>query len=200
MFKPKTFITELSLKSWKQNLRDASIRLGNYSYGSTNNFDCTFPIATMHLRHGDKVFGSTKNRPETRYIPVFEGLQILDSIWNNTKLEANQRHCFFIATSNPVVRSIIRKKWSEITKRNIVPLFSAESQGNDFSTIDLINGKLNATEVMLSTLQDIISMLQADIFLGTMDSNLSRLVAELGATKWKLAPIGFKGPGWYVNP
>lgn len=76
------------------------------------------------------------------------------------------------------------------------------SYGNGFHTLDLLNNKLNRTDEALNALKDILIMLDSDIFAGMMDSNYSRLVAELGVAlqRFKAAPIGITKSDWIILP
>ena len=53
--------------------------------------------------------------------------------------------------------------------------------GNGFSTLDFLQGKLNRTEEAIHVVKDTVLLSKSALFLGVFKSNLSRVIAELGA-------------------
>ena len=74
--------------------------------------------------------------------------------------------------------------------------------GDGFHTLDLVAGHLNRTEEMLQYIKDVLLLVDNDVFVGTMESNLSRLVAELGSAwhRFVVAPIALLEGGYVVWP
>jgi hypothetical protein len=162
-------------------------------------YKCESPIISVNLRHGDKVFGSKYNKPEMRYISFYESMSIAKNLW---KIPMDSGYnCLLLATRNPDVIKRVTMDTQELLDSNVIVLFdSFQKRSLDFATVDLMERRLNATQEMLDTLCDLLFLLEGDRYIAMTDSNLSRLVLELGAMKWKHVPVTFQGPGWYVNP
>lgn len=178
---------------------DAQIRVFNKYQNKDKeiSYTCESPIISVNLRHGDKVFGSKYNKAEMRYISLYESLSVAKNFW---KLET-QYHCLLLATRNPDVIKRVTMDTQDLLNKNVIVLFNSfQKRSLDFATIDLMEKRLNATQEMLDTIFDLLFMLDGDKYIAMTDSNLSRMVLELGAMKWKDSPVAFEGPGWYVNP
>ena len=53
--------------------------------------------------------------------------------------------------------------------------------GNGFHTLDLVAGALNRSDEALQYIKDVLLLVDNELFVGPFESNLSRLVAELGS-------------------
>ena len=68
--------------------------------------------------------------------------------------------------------------------------------------MDLLKNKLNTTDEALNAIKDVLIMVDADMFFGMMDSNFSRMVAELGVALRRFAevPFGITPTDWIILP
>lgn len=69
-----------------------------------------------------------------------------------------------------------------------------------WSTYDLIQGQLNRTREALDVLSDIALLASMRGFLGTFESNLSRVVAELGFASGEMEFALRLNASWFVFP
>ena len=148
----------------------------------------------IHVRRGDKVFGSRINRPEMDELEF-------GYIYNHTRAIAER--CGFdgvlVATKSAELLEYIDARPAD---DSLVWLFdrSQARTTRGWDTTTLIDGKLNRTQEALDVFSDMLLLSELRAFVGTMESNLSRLVAELAATTLELDPMSFNAKSWIVFP
>jgi hypothetical protein len=149
---------------------------------------------SVHVRAGDKVFGNGYNRREMSAADVGG-----DEWWADltSRMERVVRACglrrVFVATRSPPLVARLRTLQTDATLGPDVLITWDRAQlryGNGFHTIDLLNGRLNTTDEALRAIRDLVLLADSDVFLGTLESNFSRLAMELGlALRRFLLPV-----------
>lgn len=167
------------------------------------------PLIGMHSRSGDKVYGSGLQPAEMARIDAGRKLAFLNAAARQcaTHLEPGA-HAFaaaYVATKDPAVLAAAQRAAGDgqLDAVQLIWDASVHRYGQGFSTEDLVDGTLNGTREALDAMFDvemlascagkqslcfvIVLTLYISIciaFVGTFESNLSRLVMEIGACKF----------------
>jgi hypothetical protein len=147
---------------------------------------------------GDKALGSKINNPEMKPLS-FERVYALS--------RAVAMRCgfkgVFVATKDPECLQFIEEANKLESNRNDLLWVWDRTQPRvelGWSTHDLLQGKLNRTREALDVLTDIALLASLRGFVGTFESNLSRVVAELGFASGDLEFALAFNRTWFVFP
>jgi hypothetical protein len=157
-------------------------------------------LVGIHARRGDKLYGSAINRAETAEIPmatVFDGV--------NALAEACGFDGVFVATKDgefvDYVDQRVRDGGAAMRVRWLIDRVQPRKE-RGWSTHDLIRGMLNRTQEALDVISDMVLLASVRCLVGTFDSNLSRLAAELGEAwhSFDQPPLAFNGVSYQLFP
>mmetsp|Transcript_55552 Transcript_55552/g.136292 ORF Transcript_55552/g.136292 Transcript_55552/m.136292 type:complete len:429 (-) Transcript_55552:143-1429(-) len=168
-------------------------------------FDAHTCVA-LHTRRGDKVHGSPSNGVEMAdVVGVARPLRVLAAI----AARCPDVHAAYVSTRDPALVAELERRYgasggSARDESSALAVYwndRVHRYGRGYSTHDLVAGRLNRTEEALGVINDVLLMSECGIFAGVMESNLSRLVLELGAAAHTLRYPAFAigKQTWWVN-
>lgn len=158
----------------------------------------------VHFRGGDKLYGNAYNRVETNVDANFEPL--FDNLVRLAELCEFDR--IFVSSREPQIIKALKERAAAAAasgNKKVVQFIWDNDElryGNGFHTLDLLKKQLNTTEEALNAIKDALLLLDSDVFVGMMDSNFSRLIAELGAAlrRFKANPVAATTTDWIILP
>jgi hypothetical protein len=157
-------------------------------------------LVGIHTRRGDKLYGSAINRAETVEIPmasVFDGISELAVACGFDGV--------FVATKDgefvDYVDQRVREAGAAMRLRWVIEREQPRKE-RGWSTHDLMRGMLNRTQEALDVITDMVLLASVQCLVGTFDSNLSRLAAELGEAwrSFEHPPLAFNGASYLLFP
>ncbi|CAH1788213.1 unnamed protein product [Owenia fusiformis] len=132
-------------------------KLKKYISDTVTNIGFKTPIVGLHIRRGDKVFGTLK---EADIIPLSKYIAEIDKHFEVLKIPTKTKKRVFLATDDTNVFN------------------EASITYKQYTFIQLESDKTNRSNFM-ETLTDMFLLAETDYFIGTFSSNLGRLVHEL---------------------
>lgn len=137
--------------------------------------------ATLHIRAGDKTHGNGIQVREMEHATVDIAIERLNSVHSMCRFEVA-----FVSTRDP--QSLRRLQELAPTLPYKLVFDAAQVRyGDGFHTLDLVVGHLNRTQEALQYIKDVILLADAEYFIGAMESNVARIVAELASAHDRLA-------------
>lgn len=155
---------------------------------------------SLHIRGGDKLYGNRYNRVETTvdtsFDELFASLERLADVCEFDRI--------FVSSREPQIVRMMKERQLNGTAAKVHFIWDDDElrYGNGFHTLDLLQKRLNTTEEALNAIKDALILLDSDLFVGMLDSNFSRLVAELGAAlrRFKANPMAATATDWIILP
>lgn len=155
---------------------------------------------SVHIRGGDKLYGNRYNRVETTVETSFDELFL--------NLERLATVCefdrIFVSSREPQIVKMMKERQASEPASRVQFIWDNEElrYGNGFHTLDLLKKRLNTTDEAINAIKDALILLDSDLFVGMLDSNFSRLVAELGAAlrRFKVNPMAATSTDWIILP
>jgi hypothetical protein len=137
--------------------------------------------AAIHIRAGDKTHGNGIQVVEMPHATVDVAIERLDYLFSQCPFEVA-----FVSTRDPRSLQQLQERAASLPYKLLFDGAQVR-YGDGFHTLDLIVGHLNRTQEALQYIKDIVLMTDADFFVGAMESNVARIVAELGSAHERFA-------------
>jgi len=159
----------------------------------------TPPLATVHLRGGDKVHGNEYQVVESTGTGTWARARaILDAVARTGCLQdelLSSSSRVFVSTRVPAEAAAAAADGAVLDAGQL-------RYGNGFHSADVVRGDLDPLVELLHAVRDVMLLVDSPIFLGPMESNLARLVAEVGQAHGRFShlPLGIGDGGYIVWP
>lgn len=139
------------------------------------------PRASLHIRAGDKTHGNGIQVVEMPHATVDAALERLNSLYATCAFGVA-----FVSTRDPRSLRELQARAAALPYKLVFDAAQVR-YGDGFHTLDLVAGHLNRTQEALQYIKDVILLTDADYFVGAMESNVARIVAELGSAHDRFA-------------
>lgn len=139
------------------------------------------PRATLHIRAGDKTHGNGIQVREMEHATVDHAIARLNFVHSLCAFEVA-----FISTRDPQSLRLLQQRAPSLRYRLVFDAAQVR-YGDGFHTLDLVAGHLNRTQEALQYIKDVVLLADTEYFIGAMESNVARIVAELSSAHDRLA-------------